>query len=63
MNKIKLEEIKNRALDEHIPIIMDETLEFLDDILKEKSIESILEIGTAVRIFFNMLFKIFKRKW
>ena len=62
MNDKILEEIKKRALDEHIPIIMDETLNFLDNILKEKNIESILEIGTAVRIFFNMFFKIFKRK-
>lgn len=62
MNEIKLKEIKEKALENHIPIIMDETLEFLDNILKEKNIENILEIGTAVRIFFNMFFKIFKRK-
>ena len=60
MNNTKFQEIKQKALDEHIPIIMDETLEVLEKRLKDMHIENILEIGTAVRIFSNMFFKIFK---
>ena len=48
MNKVELEKIKERALEEHIPIIMDDTLEVIDKILKEKKPKAILEIGTAV---------------
>lgn len=47
MNLI-LEEIKKKALDEHVPIIMDDTLEVVIKIIKEKNPEKILEIGTAV---------------
>ena len=59
MNNTKFQEIKQKALDEHIPIIMDETLEVLEKRLEDMHIENILEIGTAVRIFYNMFFKIF----
>ena len=48
MNKIELEKIKQKALEEHIPIIMNDTLEVLDKILKDKKPKRILEIGTAV---------------
>lgn len=48
MNKVELEKIKQKALQEHIPIIMDDTLEVIAKILKEKQPENILEIGTAV---------------
>ena len=48
MNKEELRKIKEKALEEHIPIIMDETLAVMEPILKEKKPESILEIGTAV---------------
>lgn len=51
MNNIKYNEIKKKALEEHIPIIMDDTLEVIEKYLKGKSINSILEIGTATRIF------------
>jgi len=43
-----LEEIKQKALEEHIPIIMDDTLEEVAKILIEKKPRKILEIGTAV---------------
>ena len=46
-NKI-LNQIKQRALDEHIPIIMDDTLEVIGNILENNKPEKILEIGTAV---------------
>jgi len=48
MNKKELEKIKKKALEEHIPIIMDDTLEVVDKILKEIKPKKILEIGTAV---------------
>lgn len=63
MEDTKFNKIKQKALDEHIPIIMDETLEVLEERLKNCKIEKILEIGTAVRIFCNMFFKITNRKW
>lgn len=48
MNKEELEKIKQKALEEHIPIIMDDTLEVIDKILTEIKPKRILEIGTAV---------------
>ena len=48
MNKEELRKIKEKALEEHIPIIMDDTLEVIDKILKELKPKKILEIGTAV---------------
>ena len=48
MNKEELQKIKQKALEEHIPIIMDDTLEVVDKILKEVKPTKILEIGTAV---------------
>ena len=46
MNNI--EQIKQKALEEHIPIIMDETLEEVGKILEKLKPINILEIGTAV---------------
>ena len=48
MNKEELEKIKQKALEEHIPIIMDDTLEVVAKILTEIKPNKILEIGTAV---------------
>ena len=48
MNKEDLEKIKKKALEEHIPIIMDDTLEVIAKYLKEIKPKKILEIGTAV---------------
>lgn len=48
MNKEALQKIKQKALEEHIPIIMDDTLETLDKILKNMNLNKVLEIGTAV---------------
>ena len=48
MNKQELEKIKQKALDDHIPIIMDDTLEVIEKYLKEEKPRRILEIGTAV---------------
>ena len=48
MNELELEKIKEKALENHIPIIMDDTLEVIAKILTEKKPKRILEIGTAV---------------
>ncbi len=48
MNKQELDKIKNRALEEHIPIIMDDTLQTIRKYLKNKKVDRFLEIGTAV---------------
>ena len=48
MNKKKLEKIKQNALENHIPIIMDDTLAYIYKLFQNKKICSILEIGTAV---------------
>lgn len=43
-----LEDIKKKAIENHIPIIMDDTLEVIENIMKELKPTAILEIGTAV---------------
>ena len=43
-----LSKIKEKALQDHIPIIMDDTLEEIRKILIEQKPENLLEIGTAV---------------
>lgn len=48
MNNNKLLEIKKEALENKIPIIMDDSLEVIEDILKKEKPTKILEIGTAV---------------
>lgn len=48
MNKQELDKIKNRALEEHIPIIMDDTLQTIRTYLENKKVDRFLEIGTAV---------------
>ena len=47
MNSTKIAEIKEKALNEHIPIIMDDTLEVIEKILLEEKPKRILELGTA----------------
>ena len=48
MNKVELSKIKEKALQDHIPIIMDETLEVIEKKLSRFKLNKILEIGTAV---------------
>lgn len=48
MDLVIFNEIKKKALEDHIPIIMDDTLEVVAKILKEIKPTKILEIGTAV---------------
>ena len=48
MNKEELKKIKIKALEENIPIIMDDTLEVIKKELKNVEVNRFLEIGTAV---------------
>lgn len=43
-----LDSIKEKAIEEHVPIIMDDTLKVIEKYLKEIKPKAILEIGTAV---------------
>ena len=43
-----LDKIKEKALEEHIPIIMDDTLDVIGKYLEKEKPKRILEIGTAV---------------
>ena len=43
-----LDKIKKKALEDHIPIIMDDTLEVIEKYLSKMKPKRILEIGTAV---------------
>ena len=47
-NLEELEKVKEKALVDHIPIIMDDTLEVIKKLLEEENPKRILEIGTAV---------------
>ena len=47
-NEDELRKIKELALENHIPIIMDDTLEVIEKILVQEKPKRILEIGTAV---------------
>ncbi len=48
MNLEELEKVKEKALEDHIPIIMDDTLEVIKSILKDIKPKRILEVGCAV---------------
>jgi len=43
-----IREVKRNALDEGIPIMQDETIDFITDYIVRKEVRTILEIGTAV---------------
>ncbi len=48
MNKNLIETIKQKALIDKVPIMEDESLEYVINFLKENNITSLLEVGTAV---------------
>lgn len=48
MDEQYLEKIKNEARSEHIPILLDDTMEYILQLLKKRKINNILEIGAAV---------------
>ena len=43
-----LEQIKNEAVKENVPIMQDDSMNFITDYIQKKDIKKILEIGTAV---------------
>lgn len=47
-NEKEFEIVKEKALENHIPIIMDDTLDVIKNILEKEKPKRILEIGTAV---------------
>ena len=48
MNLNVLEEVKRKAIEDHVPIIMDDTLDVIKEYLIDMKPNKILEIGTAV---------------
>ena len=48
MDNLNLETIKEKAKEDHVPIIMDDTLNVIKDYMKDRKANKILEIGTAV---------------
>lgn len=58
MNLDVLDEVKRKALEEHIPIIMDDTLEVIKEYLEKCKPKKILEIGTAVGYSASQLVRI-----
>lgn len=43
-----IRELKKKALDDNIPIILDDSLDFLTNYIEKHDVKNILEIGTAV---------------
>lgn len=56
-NEKELKKVKEKALENHIPILMDDTLEKIEEILQEEKPKRILEIGTAVGYSASMFAK------
>ena len=56
-NEEELKKVKEKALENHIPILMDDTLEKIEEILQEEKPKRILEIGTAVGYSASMFAK------
>ena len=56
-NEEELKKVKEKALENHIPILMDDTLEKIEEILQEEKPKRILEIGTAVSYSASMFAK------
>ena len=48
LDEVKLEKIKIKARENHVPILQDASLKFIKTILEIRKPESILEVGTAV---------------
>lgn len=56
-NEEELKKVKEKALENHIPILMDDTLEKIEEILQAEKPKRILEIGTAVGYSASMFAK------
>ena len=48
INEDVLKQVKKEALENHVPIIMDDSLEVIKEIIEKENPKRILEIGTAV---------------
>ncbi len=48
LNETKLEKIKTKARENHVPILQDASLAYIKTLLEIRKPESILEVGTAV---------------
>lgn len=48
INEDELKKVKENALENHVPIIMDDSLEVIREIIEKENPKRILEIGTAV---------------
>ena len=48
LDMTKIERIKSKARENHVPILQDDSLQFIETILAIRKPESILEVGTAV---------------
>ena len=48
INDIELKNVKEKALENHVPIIMDDSLEVIREIIEKENPKRILEVGTAV---------------
>lgn len=48
LDETKIEKIKSAARANHVPILQDDSLQFIETLLEIKKPESILEVGTAV---------------
>ena len=53
MNKKELEKIKQKALEDHIPIIMDDTLEVIEDV-RNHNVEA-LQYGVDVKNWYEVI--------
>lgn len=56
-NEEELKIVKTRALENHVPIIMDDSLEKIREILEKENPKRILEVGTAVGYSASMFAK------
>ena len=48
LDEVKIERIKKEARENHVPILQDDSLQFIETLLEIKKPASILEVGTAV---------------
>ena len=45
---VQIRNLKNKALEDKVPIMQDEGINFLTKFIDKKKVKSVLEIGTAV---------------
>ena len=60
--EIILKEIKQEAIENHVPIIEDDSLEYIENILKETKPNKILEVGDILLYIFQNIFMVKMQK-